>query len=370
VGEDSPTRLETAHGALELPIFLPDATRGVVRGVGADDLAAAGVEALVVNAFHLGFSPGTSAIRQIGGVHEFLGWRGPILTDSGGFQIYSLLGEGGASGSVRKDGFIYRSKERARKYNLTAEKSIRLQHELGADILVCLDHCTHPDESDEEQQRSVEHTVNWARAAKEEIGRLTEPSGSRALLFAVVQGGGSSDLRRQCAERLLEIGFDGYGFGGWPIHDDGRLRKEVQFVAELVGRRHPLWGLGIGSPDNVVEAFEAGYRLFDCALPTRDARAGRLYLSREEAPARRRQGTERRHFAYLYIGDEEHARSDAAISATCDCLACGRYSRAYLHHLFAIRDALSIRLATIHNLRFYVRLLEGLRARVRGGKKE
>ena len=347
---------ETAHGRLDFPAFLPDGTRGVVRTLDADGLLVCGVKALMVNMLHLSSHPGTTVVKQLGGIHPFMGWDGPVMSDSGGFQVFSLIAENPKSGRVSKDGFAYRLDRKQKKQILTPEKCIQKQFHIGADVMFCLDHCTNPDEDAVAQRESVTHTVNWASRCKDEFERRAN-SDYPAKLFAVVQGGADEGLRRECAERLLEIGFDGYGFGGWPIADDGGLVEAVAQVAELVPVDAPKHALGIGKPGNVVRAFEFGYHTFDCTIPTRDARNKRLYAFDGEIDL-----LSDDFYRYVYIGDERYARDDKPIDATCDGLCCQRYSRAYIHHLFAIGETLSLRLATMHNLRFYARLMEKLSA--------
>lgn len=363
---NSPTTLRTSHGDLRLPVYLPDATRAVVKALSTDDLEACGIEVLCTNTFHLSTKPGVSVVQQLGGVHRFMGWKGPVFTDSGGFQIFSLLGQKGSGAKVSRDGFAYRTPQ-GKDVKLTAEKSIQLQWKLGSDVVVCLDHCTHPAAPADDQRTSVENTVRWARECRSTFDRLVDQRRDQdtpaPLLFAVVQGGEDHALRRECAERLLEIGFDGYGFGGWPVHDDGRLRDEVALTAELLGRDKVMWGLGIGSPDNLRRSFAAGYRVFDCALPTRDGRQGRLLVGPDEdAEGLGRKNSRGETYSYLHIQDEYHLRSDSPISNVCDCLTCRRFSRGYLNHLYAIEDPAAARLGTIHNLRFYMRLIESLRS--------
>jgi queuine tRNA-ribosyltransferase len=343
--------------ALALPAFFPDATRGVVRSLDSQDLEACGVEGLVVNAFHLSRDPGCSVISRLGGLHRFMNWRFPILTDSGGFQVYSLALRGNRSVVVSEHGMRYADPRTQDRKWLTPEKSIASQFQLGADIMVCLDHCTHPDAPAEQQRASVENTVSWAARCRAEFHRRTRDAAHRPLLFAVIQGGHDMALRKQCADRLLEMGFDGYGFGGWPVREDGCLYDSVSYVAELVPRQLPLWALGIGKPEHLHNCTAAGYSLFDCVLPTRDARHGRLYAFLVSPTA----GSAPQ-YDYVQIENERHRRDDAPIDATCDCIVCRRYSRAYVHHLFVVRDMLAARLATMHNLRFYTRLIEALRA--------
>ena len=351
--------LHTAHGDLEMPAFLPDATRGVVKAVDAGDLRACGVRGLVVNALHLSSHPGTSLVASVGGIHRFMGWDGPVVSDSGGFQVLSLIAASPKAGGVSGHGFTYRL-DKGEKKTLTPEKSIQRQFQIGADVMFCLDHCTHPDEAREAQEASVAHTVVWARQCKTAfLQYLDRRRGDdpRPLLFAVAQGGNDPALRRRCVAELVEIGFDGYGFGGWPIDAEGQLSDAVGLVAELIPEGMPKHALGIGKPENLARAFRMGYDLFDCAIPTRDARRKRLYVFKD-APGLR--GDE--FYEYLYIEDERYARDARPIDAQCGCLCCQRYSRAYLRHLFEVEDALALRLATMHNLTFYSALIEGLKA--------
>ncbi len=343
--------LHVPHGDIHLPVFLPDATRGVVRTIDSVDLENSGIEALVMSTYHLMQNPGTSIIQALGGLHQMAGWQHPIITDSGGFQIYSLIRQNPKSGSLSNKGATFRVEGKSRKFNLTPEKSIQVQMSYGADVLVCLDDCTHVDDLQSTQQESVRRTIDWARRSKIEYLKLVEakklsPEG-RPRIFAVIQGGGILSLRKQCAEALMEIGFDGYGFGGWPLDKQGNLLTDIlEYTRALVPREYPCHALGVAHPANIMSCYRLGYDLFDGALPTRDARHGRLYSD---------------DLRYLYIYDTRYVKSMAPISNGCNCLTCGRYSLGYLHHLFKIGDTLAPRLATIHNLRFITRMIEGLR---------
>jgi queuine tRNA-ribosyltransferase len=353
--------LSTSHGVLRFPTFLPDGTRGVVRALDTCDLEAVGMQALVMNVFHLMQRPGSSTIQALGGLHRMSGWRGPIVTDSGGFQAYSLIRENPKFGSLTSKGITFRREGRDRKYQLTPEKSVQLQISYGADVVICLDECTHVDDDLETQRQAVDRTIAWAKRGRAEFDRLVAEKGleadQRPRLFAVVQGGGERHLRKRCAEALLELGFDGYGYGGWPLDVGGNLLTDlVGYTRELIPPEYPMQALGIGHPLNVVTCARMGYQLFDSALPTRDARRGRLYTFTPES------GLRGDWFDTLYIADETHIRAPGPISAFCDCPTCTRYSRGYLHHLYKLNDYLYHRLATLHNLRFMRQLEDRLRA--------
>ncbi len=360
---DRERSLTVPRGLLTLPVFLPDGTLGVVRSLDSGDLESVGIEAVQTNVFHLMQRPGTSVIKAIGGLHAFMGWRGPIVTDSGGFQVYSLIRQNPRYGQLTPRGLVFRPEDGSRRVVLTPERSVQLQLGFGADIVICLDDCTSADESRAAQAEAVRRTVAWAKKSKEAFERTlaarSRPTGQRPLLFAVVQGGNERDLRRECAEELLAIGFDGYGLGGWPLDKDGRLLEDIiGYTRSLIPEDFPMHALGIGHPDSLVACASLGYDLFDSTMPTRDARHGRLYVFCEDPSRTMLRG---RWFSYLYIQDEQHIREKRPVSEHCDCLCCRRYSLAYVHHLFKVRDGLYHRLATLHNLRFMVRLVDRLR---------
>lgn len=358
-----PRQLNLPHGDLALPAFLPDATQGVVRAVSAGDLLASQTPAVQMNVYHLMQRPGTSTIQALGGLHRMAGWPRPIFTDSGGFQVYSLIRANPRSGSITDKGAVFRPSG-DRKYNLTPEKSVQLQFSYGSDMIICLDDCTSPEDPLDVQTESVRRTILWARRCKDAYLQLIEQKGlgeaQRPRIMGVVQGGLSAALRRRCAEALLEMGFDAYGFGGWPLDEQGNLLVDmIATVRELIPDGFPLHGLGIGHPASVVTCSRLGYRLFDSTMPTRDARHGRLLaFAADPAEAVKREGGD--WFAYIYPGDAKHVKSAAPVSAYCDCPTCDTYALGYLHHLYKLNDALYLRLATVHNLRFMSMLLEHL----------
>jgi queuine tRNA-ribosyltransferase len=348
------------HGRLQFPVFLPDGTQGVVRSLDATDLETAGIQAVVMNVFHLMQKPGSSVIQALGGLHQMSGWPRPIVTDSGGFQAFSLIRANPKFGSMTSKGLIFRREGSQRKYQLTPEKSIQLQISYGTDVVICLDDCTHIDDDLETQQQAVDRTIAWAKRCRAEFDKLVSEKGlegeATPKLFAVVQGGGEHALRKKCAQELLDIGFDGYGYGGWPLDRDGNLLAEMlNYTRELIPAEFPMHALGIGHPKSIAACTRMGYQMFDSALPTRDARRGRLYTFTTKT------GLKRDWFRFLYIPDKKHIHASEPISELCDCPTCQKYARGYLHHLFKLNDHLYFRLATLHNLRFMRQLEDQLR---------
>ncbi|MHB0874600.1 MAG: tRNA-ribosyltransferase family protein [Anaerolineae bacterium] len=362
--------LHLPHGTLRLPVFLPDATDGVVRSLDADDLEQCGIEGLVMNTFHLMQRPGSTTVRALGGLHRMSGWSHPIVTDSGGFQAYSVVRANPKAGRLSDSGVSFQPEGSPRKYQLTPEKAVQLQLSYGSDVVVCLDDCTHVDDPRDVHERSVERTLKWALRGKKEFDRLTarrDPPESRPLLMAVIQGGGHPDLRRRCAEGLLAAGFAAFGFGGWPLDGEHHLLEDIlAYTRDLVPAEMPLHALGIGHPRHVVACVRLGYDIFDSAMPTRDARHGRLYAFTGEP---RSVPFEDAWFHYVYAGDDKYIKADRPISPYCDALCCRRYSIGYLHHLYEIQEGLYRRLATIHNLRFMTQLMARLGDADGGGEE-
>lgn len=359
LADGAPDALRTRRGSLPLPVFVPDATRAAIRGVPTGMLSENGVEAILVSTAHLATQPGTSVVAALGGVHSFMGWPGPLISDSGGFQVFSLLSAGGGLASVSDAGLSYRFSPGQRHRQLTPKNCVETQLRLGADVIYCLDYCTHPAAPAAEQDRSVALTLRWALECRTAFDRLTcdVPPPERPLLFAVIQGGPDQGRRARCASALAEIGFDGYGFGGYPIAD-GQLVDEVSLVAELAPAGSILHGLGIGTPENLVSAWRAGYGVFDCTLPTRNGRRGVLYTDLDVtslgAPG---------FYRVARMGDERWVRQQRPVDPACDCQLCTTVPAGYFAHLIRTKEALATTLGSLHNLRFYTRLIDALRAR-------
>ncbi|HPC77371.1 MAG TPA: tRNA guanosine(34) transglycosylase Tgt [bacterium] len=350
---------------IELPAFLPDATVGVVKSLDSLDLYNTGVQGIVVNILHLMRNPGISVIKGIGGLHKFINWNGLILTDSGGFQVFSMIRENSRYGTVTKDGIIFKPSSRE-KINLTPEKCIQSQYFCNSDIIMSLDYCTHPDDSYQINKESVDNTINWAVKSKAEYKKLLEkhPREDKPLIFGIIQGGKDKKLREKCAEALIEIGFDGYGFGGWPLDKEGNLLTDILgYTAELMPDNLTKYAMGIGRPENIVICSKLGYDLFDCVVPTREARHGRLYLFNGDKGEINLETDN--FYSNIFIKEEKYTRDERPILESCNCYTCKNYSRAYLHHLFKLEDCLSFRLATIHNIYFYNELMQLLKEKNR-----
>ncbi len=352
---------------LLFPNFFPDATRGVVRSLDSGDLKQVGVEGLVVNTYHLLSHPGSHLLEKFGGIKKFMNWDGWVISDSGGFQVLSMVFKNKKMGHISKKGvtFYLDTLNRQRPYLLTPEKSIQTQFKIGADIMICLDFFTPPDANETMVKKSVDMTIEWAKRSKEEFLKQLEKhhytQNNRPLLFGVIQGGANYKERARCARELIKIGFDGFGLGGWPVDSEGKVDYEFLKVdAQLMPDDKPKYALGIGDPVAIVKSVEMGFNLFDCVLPTRDARHQRLYRFRKN-PAEINLFDNPNAFEFVQIKKEVYKSAFYPIDKNCDCYTCRNYSLAYLHHLFKIKDSLAWRLATIHNLRLYVQLIQYLR---------
>jgi queuine tRNA-ribosyltransferase len=347
---------------INLPIFCPDATRGVLRATDSVDIQAAGIAGLIVNTFHLLNTPGIEALQSAGGITKFMNWPGLTISDSGGFQIFSLIHRKSGVGKITDDGVSFNLD--GTKHYVTPETCIATQFDIGADVLICLDDCADQTISESEMSKSVDRTIDWAKRCRDEYDRqisarnLTQAT--RPLLFAVVQGGNYIEQRKRCAQELTKIGFDGFGFGGWPIGEDGKLNtKALEATVQYTKNSKYHYALGVGDPKSCVECSQMGYNIFDCVLPTRDARHGRLYIWRNTPSPELLNGD---FYEYLRIDKQAYSSDNTPISPYCDCYTCQNYSKSYLRHLFKVNDTLAYRLATIHNIRFYAQLFEQLQS--------
>ncbi|HVN40700.1 MAG TPA: tRNA guanosine(34) transglycosylase Tgt [Myxococcota bacterium] len=338
-------RLSTPHGDVETPAFMPVATYGAVRGVTPEELARAGAQIVLANTYHLHERPGEAIVARCGGLHGFTGWRGPWLTDSGGFQVTSLA----ASARVDEDGVTFASPVDGTRRHLTPESAVAIQETLGADIAMALDECLPAvhDAGGARSRAAMERTLRWAERSRRAHKRADQ------WLFGIVQGGADATLRRASARATREIHFDGYAHGGLGLGEAAAARADLLAVAhDELPADSPRYLMGLGRPIDLVDAIAAGVDLFDCVLPTRHARHGVLFT---------RAGL-------LRLRNARYRDDALPPDPGCDCETCARYSRAYLRHLLQAGESLAGRLASLHNLRFYLRLLEEARAAIVTGR--
>ena len=357
-------RLRTPHGEIQTPVFMPVGTAATVKGVSQDTLEELGAEILLANTYHLYLRPGVQEIEKHGGLHRFMAWPRALLTDSGGFQVFSLSD----LRSVDESGVTFRSHLDGSSHFLSPETSIDAQIRLGADIIMAFDECTEYPAGRERIRASIERTLDWARRSKEYFERHQQnvpwrrphPSQERAalesrpeesgdqrpMLFGIVQGGMDSKLRKESAERTLAIGFDGYAIGGLSVGEPRELtRSIVEATLEHLPQDQPRYLMGVGTPEEIVEYARLGIDMMDCVLPTRAARHGLLYTSEGKISIKQAR----------YIGDR------SPLDPRCPCRVCQRYSRGYLRHLYASNELLAQVLNTIHNLSFYLDTMRRLR---------
>lgn len=361
---DKPKYFRTLTGEkITLPIFFPDATRAVLKTLDSADIESTNTPGVLVNTLHLSISPGASTIKNLGGIRNFMSWGGGVISDSGGFQVMSLAKQSGNKNAVTDRGV--RFKLSSSKNNIfTPKDSIKIQLDLKTDMVVVLDDFTDLDATHDKAKETVDRTVKWAKICKDEFQKICDqkklPPNQRPYLLGVVQGGHFLDLRQECTQRLVEIGFDGLGYGGWPMTDDGEFNFDIpRVIGENCPKNYFLYGLGVGKPHEIVKMVRMGWNIFDCVLPTRDARHRRLYVY--NAKTINDIDLSNPKFYSYYTPDKDiHYRDSSPVSTACDCLLCRRYSRSYLRHLFKIEEMTAGRLATIHNLRFYSILMEKL----------
>lgn len=353
-----------------MPVFFPDATRGVIRCLDSKDIENTGTKGVLVNTYHLWQGLPQKVLSEYGGIREFMNFDGAVISDSGGFQVMSVIKKGFTPGKIKDEGVVlYPGKNK--RLVFSPEDSIDYQMRLNTDMVVVLDDFTDPDSGKKEAEETVERTIFWAKRSKKQFDKICKSKGltkdERPYLLGVVQGGEFADLRKYCAVELVKIGFDGFGWGGWPIDKTGKLDvASAKIIAENAPEDYLLYGLGVGKPDDIVQSVDLGFGIFDCVLPTRDGRHGRLYVYNTDHIENI--DLEKPDFYKFYDAKKEkHLTDKSPVSTACDCELCKNYSRGYLSHLFKIGDATAMRLASIHNLRFYSILVEKLQARfVRG----
>jgi queuine tRNA-ribosyltransferase len=364
-------KLITPHGEVETPVFMPVGTLASVKGVSQDVLEELGVAILLANTYHLYLRPGVETVRKMGGLHRFMSWDRAILTDSGGFQVFSLTD----LRKVSEEGVAFRSHLDGSPHFLSPEKAMEVQIGLGADIVMAFDECTEYPADAARARASMELTLRWAErcknyfeAHKHEVpwdgnALLRRPCGSGALprhhtdptqaLFGIVQGGMEPKLRRESAERTIDIGFPGYAIGGLSVGEPRELTRDIVLsTLEHLPSNQPRYLMGVGTPEEIAQYAQSGVDMMDCVLPTRAARHGLLFTSEGK----------------VSIKQARYAQDDSALDPACDCRICQRYSRAYLRHLYASNELLAQVLNTVHNLHYYLATMRTVRAWIRAGK--
>ena len=355
--------VKTMHGIIKTPFFMPIATRGVVKGLNSEELAQLGAQIILGNTYHLWLRPGLEIIKKAKGLHNFMNWQKPILTDSGGFQVFSLSN----LRKITEEGVSFRSTIDGQKLLLTPEKSIEIQLVLGSDIIMVLDECTPYPCGRKEAEIAVDRSARWAKRCKDFFIKKIGNKKVRPLLFGIIQGSTFRDLRERSVRQLLAIGFDGYAIGG--MAPKKQTSEVIDWVLPFLPKDKPWYVMGAGKPEEIVNMVNKGFDMFDCVIPTREARHGRIYKLKSQIshptgdhPKGGNLKSQNLNFyEVLQITNSKFKNDFKPIDKSCDCFACKNYSRAYLRHLFQIKDALGQRLATIHNLRFYLRLMEKIR---------
>ncbi|HOV26783.1 MAG TPA: tRNA guanosine(34) transglycosylase Tgt [Pseudobacteroides sp.] len=330
-------RVHTPHGSFDTPAFMPVGTQATVKGMSPEELKGINAQIILSNTYHLYMRPGEDIVKEAGGLHSFMNWNRPILTDSGGFQVFSLSD----LRDIKEEGVTFKSHIDGSKHFITPEKAIEIQNDLGADIIMAFDECIPYPCEFEYAKKSLERTTRWAKRCKD-AHKNTE----KQALFGIVQGGIYKELREQSARELLELDFPGYAIGGLSVGEPAQdMYDMLECTVPLLPEDRPRYLMGVGSPDYLIEGAIRGIDMFDCVLPTRIGRNGTVLTSRGK----------------IIIRDAKYARDFSPIDPECDCYACQNFSRAYIRHLLKAGEVLGIRLTTWHNLRFLLKLMENVR---------
>lgn len=343
--------LKTAHGEIPTPIFMPVGTAASVKAIPPRDLYEMNAKIILANTYHLHLRPGTQLIAKMGGIHKFNGWHGPVLTDSGGFQVWSLK----EFRKIKENGVEFRSHIDGSKHFFSPESVMQAQREIGADIIMAFDECTPYPSTIEEAQKSLDYTKRWTRTAKEWLSKNPPLHGYEQKFFGIVQGGMHEVLRMQAVEELKEIAPDGYAIGGLSVGEPAEFMYGIADVcANHLPQNAPRYVMGVGTPWNLLELILRGIDMFDCVMPTRNARNGMLFTGK----------------GVLHYKSARHKEEDIPIDENCSCYACKNFSRAYMRHLIHAQEVLAFHLASLHNLHFYLKLMETARAKIAEGNYE
>ncbi|MCW7754617.1 tRNA guanosine(34) transglycosylase Tgt [Desulfobotulus sp. H1] len=334
--------IHTAHGAIETPIFMPVGTQGTVKGLTPEDLLACGSQIILGNTYHLYLRPGAELLSRFGGLHPFMHWEKPLLTDSGGFQVFSLA----ALSKITDEGYRFQSHIDGSAHLFTPESVVAMQEVIGSDIMMCLDQCIPYPAERSLAEKALERTTLWAQRCRK---AWEEKAGQRNSLFGIVQGGMFTDLRKRSAEELVALDFPGYAIGGLSVGEPTELMYEMgAFTLPLLPDSRPRYIMGVGTPENLVELVSLGADMFDCVMPSRNARNGKLFTR----------------YGDINIANSRFRMDEKPLDETCTCYTCRHYSRAYLRHLFKSRELLAYRLNTLHNIHYYLDLMRCMRAAI------
>ncbi len=334
-------QLQFERGTVETPAFMPVGTYGTVKGMTPEEVKDTGAEILLGNTFHLWLRPGQEIMKLHGDLHDFMNWKGPILTDSGGFQVFSL----GKTRKITEEGVHFRSPVNGDKIFMDAEKSMQIQYDLGSDVVMIFDECTPYPATHDEARISMERSIRWADRSRNEFDRQENQNS----LFGIVQGGVYEDLRDVSVKALTDIGFDGYAVGGLAVGEPKEdMHRVLEHTCPQLPEDKPRYLMGVGKPEDLVEGVRRGIDMFDCVMPTRNARNGHLFVTG----------------GVIKIRNAKHKLDTTPLDPECDCYTCQNYSKSYLHHLDRCNEILGARLNTIHNLRYYQRLMESIRTAI------
>lgn len=337
--------LHTAHGTIETPVFMPVGTQGTVKAMEQRELEALKFQIILGNAYHLYLRPGTQVLEEFGGLHKFMHWSNAILTDSGGYQVFSLR----AIRKLSDDGVIFQSHIDGSTHTLTPESVLEIQRSIGSDIMMVLDVCPANPCTRKEAEVAVRRTIDWARRAREAFNAGSPRYDFEQAQFGIIQGSTFHDLRGACSQALQEISFDGYAIGGLAVGEPAEVMYDiVEHCTPALPTNKPRYLMGVGTPTNILESIARGIDMFDCVLPTRNARNGQFFTS--EGP--------------VNIRNSKYQHDPAPIDSTCTCYTCQNFSRAYLRHLFIAKEILGLQLGTMHNLAFYKKLLVDARQHI------
>jgi queuine tRNA-ribosyltransferase len=348
-------KLKTKHGVINTPFFMPIATRGAIKSLTADEVKGLGAEIILSNTYHLFLRPGDEIMKKAGGLHKFMKWSEPILTDSGGYQVFSLS----KFRKISDQGVEFRSEIDGKKIFLTPEKAIGIQKNLGSDIMMCLDECAGYGADKKKVKEAMERTTEWAGRCKTQSIKYKAKGN---LLFGIIQGGVFKDLREKSLEDLTNIGFDGYAVGGLAVGEPTKeMYKILDFLKDKLPQDRPHYLMGVGYPEQIVEAVKRGVDMFDCVIPTRHARHGDLFVWKNDS-------LKGKFYDTIAISKSKYANDFQSLDKNCDCYACKNFTRAYLHHLYKTKEMLYHRLTTIHNIKFYLDLMKKIRKAIKLSK--